>query len=163
MTPNCKFLINLGQAGFWTELMEKNCMIFVTKKLSLLIFWTFFGLRLLISKKVWNVIGLGLSFENSGLDLDRNIWQSAHLWCFLNVGFHRWELPLVVKHSEEFQFPRWVYRETVLYRLIEQCLIILKFTKSVEWENEPPPHAQQSWTVSGNTSSNLAWQKTPSV
>jgi len=73
MTPNCKFLINLGQAGFWTELMEKNCMIFVTKKLSLLIFWTLFGLRLLISKKVWNVIGLGLSFENSGLDLDRKI------------------------------------------------------------------------------------------
>jgi len=26
------------------------------------------------------VIGLGLSFENSGLDLDRKIWHSAHLW-----------------------------------------------------------------------------------
>jgi len=24
------------------------------------------------------MIGLGLSFKNSGLDLDRKIWQSAH-------------------------------------------------------------------------------------
>jgi len=31
-------------------------------------------------KKVWAVVGLGLSFENPGLDLDRKIWQSAHLW-----------------------------------------------------------------------------------
>jgi len=26
------------------------------------------------------VVGLGLSFRNSGLDLDCKIWQSAHLW-----------------------------------------------------------------------------------
>jgi len=26
------------------------------------------------------VVGLGLSFKQSGLDLDRKIWQSAHLW-----------------------------------------------------------------------------------
>jgi len=26
------------------------------------------------------MVGLGLSFKNSGLDLDRKIWQSAHLW-----------------------------------------------------------------------------------
>jgi len=26
------------------------------------------------------VVGLGLSFKKSGLDLDRKIWQSAHLW-----------------------------------------------------------------------------------
>jgi len=25
------------------------------------------------------MVGLGLSFKNSGLDLDRKIWQSAHL------------------------------------------------------------------------------------
>jgi len=25
------------------------------------------------------MVGLGLSFENSGLDLDHKIWQSAHL------------------------------------------------------------------------------------
>jgi len=26
------------------------------------------------------MVGLGLSFKKSGLDLDRKIWQSAHLW-----------------------------------------------------------------------------------
>jgi len=26
------------------------------------------------------MVGLGLSFRNSGLDLDRKIWQSARLW-----------------------------------------------------------------------------------
>jgi len=31
-------------------------------------------------RKFWTMVGLGLSFQNSGLDLDRKIWQSAHLW-----------------------------------------------------------------------------------
>jgi len=31
-------------------------------------------------KNVWSVVGLGLSFKKSGLDLDRKIRQSAHLW-----------------------------------------------------------------------------------
>jgi len=26
------------------------------------------------------MVGLGLCFQNSGLDLDRKMWQSAHLW-----------------------------------------------------------------------------------
>jgi len=26
------------------------------------------------------MFGVGLSFKNWGLDLDRKIWQSAHLW-----------------------------------------------------------------------------------
>jgi len=26
------------------------------------------------------MVELGMSFENSGLDLDRKIWQSTHLW-----------------------------------------------------------------------------------
>jgi len=26
------------------------------------------------------MVGLGLNFKNSGLDLDHKIWQSAHLW-----------------------------------------------------------------------------------
>ena len=26
------------------------------------------------------MVGLGQSIKNSGLDLDRTIWQSAHLW-----------------------------------------------------------------------------------
>jgi len=34
-------------------------------------FWNLFGLGLLISKKFWTVVGLGLSFEISGLALDR--------------------------------------------------------------------------------------------
>jgi len=27
------------------------------------------------------VVGLGLSFKKSGLDLDHKIWQSVHLCC----------------------------------------------------------------------------------
>ena len=45
----------------------------------MLIFWTLFGLGLIISKK----FGLGLNFDNSGLDLDCKIWQSTHLWLTL--------------------------------------------------------------------------------
>jgi len=51
--------------------MEKMCVIFVIKSCILLTFWTLFGL--LISKKVWTVVGLGLNFEKAGLDLDRKI------------------------------------------------------------------------------------------
>ena len=48
-------------------------MIFVIKILFLLMFWNLFGLGLLISKNVWTVVGLGLSFEISGLALDGKI------------------------------------------------------------------------------------------
>jgi len=53
--------------------MEKNCVIFVIKNLYFVIFldliwtWTF------NFKKIWTVVGLGLSFENPGLDLDCKI------------------------------------------------------------------------------------------
>jgi len=40
-------------------------------------------------KKIWTVIGLGLSFKKLGLDLDRKIWQSAHIWL--------WEYVFIVK------------------------------------------------------------------
>jgi len=53
--------------------MEKNCVIFVIKKLYFVNFWTLLGLGLLISKQIWAVVGLGLSFENSGPELDRKI------------------------------------------------------------------------------------------
>ena len=47
-------------------------------------FFKFFGLHLdldfAFGKFVWTVVGLGLSFKKSGLDLDRKIWQSAHLY-----------------------------------------------------------------------------------
>jgi len=36
-----------------------------------------FGLGLHIWKNCLTVVGLGLSFKKSGLDLDRKIWQSA--------------------------------------------------------------------------------------
>jgi len=55
----------------------------LSKSYILFNFWTLFGLGLLISKKVRTVLGLGLSFETSGLDLDRKIWQSAQLCCSL--------------------------------------------------------------------------------
>jgi len=32
-------------------------------------------------KLFWTIVGLGLSFTNSGLNLDRKIWQSVHLCC----------------------------------------------------------------------------------
>jgi len=32
------------------------------------------------------MVGLGLSFKYSGLNLDRKMWQSAHLWC-VRFGF----------------------------------------------------------------------------
>jgi len=31
-------------------------------------------------KNVWTTVGLGLSLKNSGLDPNRKIRQSAHLW-----------------------------------------------------------------------------------
>jgi len=30
-------------------------------------------------KTFWTRVGLGLSFKNSGMDLDRKLWKSAHL------------------------------------------------------------------------------------
>jgi len=45
-------------------------VICFTEKLYFVNFWTLFGLGLLISKKDWTVVGLGLNFENSRLDLD---------------------------------------------------------------------------------------------
>jgi len=32
------------------------------------------------------MVGLGLSLESSELDLDRKIWQSAHLWYTLEMA-----------------------------------------------------------------------------
>jgi len=31
-------------------------------------------------RKNWTVVELWQSFKKSGLDLDRHIWHSAHLW-----------------------------------------------------------------------------------
>jgi len=36
-------------------------------------FFKYFGLGLYILKRFWTVVGLGLSFQKSGLDLDRKI------------------------------------------------------------------------------------------
>jgi len=52
--------------------------------------WQFFGVYLdldfQLKKEIWTMVGLGLSFKNSGLDLDRKIWQSAHLWSKRHYG-----------------------------------------------------------------------------
>jgi len=37
------------------------------------IVWILFGIGLQILTKFWRLVGLGLKFENSGLDLDRKI------------------------------------------------------------------------------------------
>jgi len=51
--------------------MDKNCVIFVIKKLYFAKFldvvWTWIFLIF------WTIFRLGLSFKNSGLDLDRKI------------------------------------------------------------------------------------------
>jgi len=60
--------------------MEMKCGILLWKGSIFQIFLTSFGLGPYIWKNVWTVVGLGLSFEKSGLDLDRKIWQSAHLF-----------------------------------------------------------------------------------
>jgi len=44
------------------------------------IVWFLFGLGLQIVTKFWTLVGRGLKFKNSGLDLDRKILQLAHLW-----------------------------------------------------------------------------------
>jgi len=47
-------------------------------------FIKFFGLHLdldcAFEKIFWTVVGLGLSFKKSGLDLDPKTWQTAYLW-----------------------------------------------------------------------------------
>jgi len=53
--------------------MEKNCVIFVIKKLYFNNFLDFIWTWAFNFSKVWTVVGLGLIFENSGLDLDRKI------------------------------------------------------------------------------------------
>jgi len=74
--------------------MEKNCGIFVGKKLycdNFLVFiWTWTShLRVF-----WTMIGFGRSFYISGLDLDHKKWQSAHLW--------RVERYMVNRHQRPF-------------------------------------------------------------
>jgi len=53
--------------------MEKNRMIFVIKKLYVVNFLDFIWTWTFNYKKLWIVVGLGLSFEDLGLDLDRKI------------------------------------------------------------------------------------------
>jgi len=70
----------------WTVLLEKNVAFLLWKGCIFQIFWTSFGLRLHIWKRFWTLVGLGLSFKKSGLDLDRKMWQSAHLWSTAKVA-----------------------------------------------------------------------------
>jgi len=37
--------------------------------------------------KFWTMVGLGLRFQHCGLDLDRKIWQAAHLWSSANFYY----------------------------------------------------------------------------
>jgi len=60
--------------------MENKCDVFVVKRLHfeyLLDFIWFWTLHL--KKFFWTVVELGLSFKKWWLDLDRKIWQSAHV------------------------------------------------------------------------------------
>jgi len=53
------------------------------------------GLGLQIFTKYWTLVGLGLKFKNSGLDLDCKILQSGHLWLeghgsnLININFRQ--------------------------------------------------------------------------
>ena len=73
LDPDCKSLQNLGsgQDLDWVNGNEmrhfSNCLDFI---------WTW-SLQL---NNFWTVVGFRLSFKKSGLDLDRKICQSVHLW-----------------------------------------------------------------------------------
>jgi len=47
---------------------------------------------------LWNVVGLGMRFKESGLDLDRKIWQCAHLWSILAL-FSCWKPTVKIQFS----------------------------------------------------------------
>ena len=67
---------DLGRGLDLDWLNWKICVIFAIEKL---IFWTLFWLGFQNYHSFWTMVGLGLNFEISRLDLDRKIWQSAHL------------------------------------------------------------------------------------
>jgi len=53
--------------------MEKKCSIFVVKRLQFSNFMDIIWTWTIPLKKIWTVVGLGLSFKKSGMDLDRKI------------------------------------------------------------------------------------------
>ena len=63
----------------WTEFLEK-CGTFLVEKLHFVNFLDF--------EIFWAIVGLGLSFKGPRVDLDRKIWQSAHL-CYW-VTWYLW-------------------------------------------------------------------------
>jgi len=63
-----------------TELKERKPEILLLKGCIFQIFWTSFRLGFYVLKNLLNRVWTWLSFKKSGLDLDRKIWQSAHLW-----------------------------------------------------------------------------------
>jgi len=58
-TPTAKRSKNLGQDRIWTELMKKNCVIFVIKKL----YFLFFGLYLDLDFEFLKLFGLWLDLD----------------------------------------------------------------------------------------------------
>ena len=90
LETDCESLQNLGSGRIWTNLMEKKCDIFVVKKMHFSSFLGFIWTWTLRLKIFGIVIGLVLSLDKSGLDLDRKIWQSAHL-CRLSLFQKRWK------------------------------------------------------------------------
>ena len=74
-----KCFINLGSGPDSDWVNGKKFCVFFNESCILLISWTLFGLGFWIFYTFWTKVGLGLSHK-TGLDLDRKIWQSAHLW-----------------------------------------------------------------------------------
>jgi len=75
---NC--FINLGSRPDLDRVNGKKCVIFLSQKVHFVKFLDFIWTWTFNFKKVSTAVGLGQSFEKSGLDLDRKIWQSVHLW-----------------------------------------------------------------------------------
>jgi len=65
--------MNLDHNRNWTELLEKNCVIFVVKKLYFVNFLDLICTLTFNFQKFWILDELGMSFENSGLDRDLKI------------------------------------------------------------------------------------------
>jgi len=80
LDPDCKLLHKFKMDWIWTELMEKNCVIFIVEKLYFVNFLYFIWTWTFNLKFFWAMVELELNDKNSGLGLNHKIFQSGHLY-----------------------------------------------------------------------------------
>ena len=103
------FFTNLGSGPDLDWDFGKFCINFVVDKLY---FVNLLDLTwILILTKIWTLLGLGLKFKNSGLDLDRKTWEFAHLCCPPLYSCYRYDSVcrdcLLVRESERCHVLSW--------------------------------------------------------